>query len=132
CGFGESTLRLDLLKSLAKKLKESGVRIRLDTEGLANLVHGRNILPELQGLMDAASISLNATDAKSYAKICPSKFGESAYPAVKEFIKEAKKYIPDVTASAVGLPNLDIAACERIATQELGVKFRLRPYDEVG
>lgn len=132
CGFGESTLRLDLLKSVSKKLKEKGAKVRLDTEGLANLVHGYNILPELHGLIDSVSISLNAADAKTYAKICPSKFGESAYPAVKEFIKEAKKYIPDVTASAVGLPGLDVAACQKIAEEELGVKFRLRPYDEVG
>ncbi len=132
CGYGESTLRLDLLKSVAKRLKANGAKIRLDTEGLGNLVHGRNILPELKGLIDAASISLNAPDPKTYAKICPSKYGEAAYPAVKEFIKESKKYIPDVTASVVGLPNLDIEACRRIVEIELGVKFRLRPYDEVG
>ncbi len=132
CGFGESTLRLDLLKSVAKTLKLSGVKIRLDTEGLANLVHGKNILPELHHLVDSISISLNAPDAKTYAKVCPSKFGETAYPAVKEFIREARKYIPDVTASVVGLPNLDVEACRQIAEIELGVKFRLRPYDEVG
>ncbi len=132
CGFGESTLRLDLLKSLAQKVKEQGVKTRLDTEGLANLVHGRNILPELQGVIDSISVSLNAPDPKTYARICPSKFGESAYPAVKEFIKEAKNYIPEVVASVVGLPNLDIAACRKIVEDELGVSFRLRPYDEVG
>ncbi len=132
CGFGESTLRLDLLKSVAKVLKQKGARVRLDTEGLANLVHGRNILPELAGLIDSISISLNAPDAKSYAKICPSKFGEAAYPAVKEFIREAKKHIPQVTASVVGLPNLDLDACRQIAEVELGVKLRVRPYDEVG
>jgi len=132
CGFGESTLRLDLLKSVSRKLKEKGTKVRLDTEGLANLVHGHNILPELKGLIDSVSVSLNAADAKTYAKICPSKFGESAYPAVKEFIKEAKKYIPDVTASVVGLPSLDVVTCQKIAEEELGVKFRLRPYDEVG
>lgn len=132
CGFGESTLRLELLKIIAKRLKARGSRLRLDTEGLGNLVHRRNILPELAGLIDSMSISLNAPDAKTYAKVCPSKFGEAAYPAVKEFIKEAKKYIPEVTASAVGLPNMDIDSIRNIAEKELGVKFRLRPYDEVG
>ncbi len=133
CGFGESTLRLDLLKSVATQLKANGAaKLRLDTEGLANLVHGRNILPELGEVIDAISISLNAPDAQMYAKLCPSKYGEDAYPHVKEFIKEAKQHIADVTASAVGVPNLDIEACRTIAEQELGVKFRLRPYDEVG
>lgn len=133
CGFGESTLRLELMESLAKQLKAGGAgRIRLDTEGLGNLVHGRNIVPELAAVIDAISISLNAADAKTYAKLCTSKFGEAAYPAVKDFIKEAKKHISDVTASVVGVPNLDIEACRRIVEDELGVKFRLRPYDEVG
>ncbi len=135
CGFGESTLRLELLKSVAKTLKErskGGSRLRLDTEGLGNLVHRRNILPELAGLIDSVSVSLNAPDAKTYAKVCPSKFGEQAFPAVKEFILEAKKHIPTVVASAVGLPNMDIAAIKKIAEEDLGVPFRLRPYDEVG
>lgn len=132
CGYGESTLRLDLLKNIAKRLKGQGARTRLDTEGLANLVHGRNILPELKGLIDVVSVSLNAPDAKTYAKLCPSRFGEAAYGAVKEFIREAKKQIPDVTATVVGLPNLDLEACRRVVEGELKVRFRLRPYDEVG
>lgn len=132
CGYGEPTLALERLKEIARWLKEKGVKTRLNTEGLGNLVHGRNILPELKGLIDAISISLNAPDAKSYAKVCPSKYGESAYPAVKDFIREAKKNIPDVTATVVGLPNLDVTACQKIVEQELKVKFRLRPYDEVG
>lgn len=133
CGFGESTLRLELLESVAKQLRERGAKqIRLDTEGLANLVHGRNIVPELAPFIDAISISLNAADAKTYAKLCPSKYAEKAYPAVKEFIREAKHHISDVTASVVGVPNLDIEACRRVAEEELGVKFRLRPYNEVG
>ncbi len=133
CGFGESTLRLDLLLSIAKKLKDKGIKkIRLDTEGLGNLIHGRNIVPELAGGINSISVSLNAPDAKAYAKLCPSRFGEAAYPAVKEFIHEAKRHIPNVTVSAVGVPNLDIKACRQIAEKELGVPFRLRPYNEVG
>jgi len=132
CGFGESTLRLDLLKEVAQWAKEKGTKIRLDTDGLGNLVHGRNIVPELVGLVDAVSVSLNAPDPKTYVKICPNKFGEKAYPAVKEFIKECKGKIPEVTASVVGVPNLDVEACRKIVEEELGVTFRLRPYDVVG
>ncbi|MDO8461880.1 MAG: YchF/TatD family DNA exonuclease, partial [Deltaproteobacteria bacterium] len=132
CGYGESTLRLDLLKQVASWAKEKKLRVRLDTEGLGNLVHGKNIVPELAPLLDAISVSLNAPDPKTYVKLCPNKFGEAAYPAVKEFIKECKKLIPDVTASVVALPNLDIDLCRQIIEKELGVTFRVRPYDEVG
>jgi TatD DNase family protein len=132
CGFGEPLLRLDTLLELASKLKRTGVHIRIDTDGLANLVHGRNILPELAGLIDSISVSLNAENAIKYARICPSPYGEAAYQAVKDFIRSAKEYIPEVTATAVTLPSVDIDACRRIAEQELGVKFRSRMYNEVG
>jgi len=132
CGFGESTQRLDLLKQLAAFAHERGKKVRLDTDGLGNLVHGRNILPELQGLIDAVSVSLNAPDAESYAKICPSRYKEKAYPYVKEFIREAKFYIPDVTGSVVGVPGLDVEKCRKIVEEELGAKFRLREYNQVG
>lgn len=131
CGFGESTLRLEIMKTLAEKFKKDGAWVRLDTDGLANLVHGRNVLPELKGKIDAASISLNAPDPETYVKLCPSKYGADAFHAVIAFIKEAKKYIPDVTASVVGVPGVDIEACRKLA-EEMGVKFRLREYQELG
>ena len=106
--------------------------VRINTDGQANLVYGRNILPELEGYVDAISISLNAADATTYQTICQSCFGEDGYEAVKEFIREAKKFIPSVTASVVGMPGIDIEACRHIVEQELKVNFRVRPYNEVG
>jgi TatD DNase family protein len=131
-GWGESLLRIDVVKEVSRKLREKGAkRIRIDTDGLANLVHKRNILTELQGLVDAVSISLNAQDAPTYARVCPSKYGEEAYPAVVDFIKEAKHYIPDITASVVTVPGVDLEKCREIV-KGLGVKFRPRIYGRVG
>lgn len=131
-GWGESLLRIDVVKEVSRKLREKGAkRIRIDTDGLANLVHKRNILPELKGLVDAISISLNAQDAPTYARVCPSKYGERAYPAVVDFIKEAKHYIPDVTASVVTVPRVDVEKCREIV-EGLGVKFKPRIYGRVG
>jgi TatD DNase family protein len=131
CGYGEPLIRLDLVKDLARWLKRKGVKVRVNTDGQANLVHGRNILPELQGLVDAVSVSLNAPDAATYQRWCHSRFGESGYAAVCEFLRAAPRYIPEVTATAVALPGLDLAACRRVAA-ELGVAFRDREYNEVG
>ncbi|MEA3466525.1 MAG: TatD family nuclease-associated radical SAM protein [Thermodesulfobacteriota bacterium] len=131
CGYGEPLLRLDLVKQLTSWLTGKHVKVRINTDGQANLVHRRNILPELQGIVDEISISLNAPDAQHYQKICQSSFGESSYAAVKEFIHLAPHYIPTVVASAVTVPGIDIDACERIAT-ELGVEFRRRIYNEGG
>lgn len=131
-GWGESLLRVDVVKEVLRKLREKGAkRIRIDTDGLANLVHKRNILPDLRGLVDAISISLNAQDATTYARVCPSKYGEGAYPAIIDFIKEAKHYIPDVTASVVTVPGINVEKCREIA-EGLGVKFIPRIYGRVG
>ncbi len=132
CGYGEPLLRLDLVKETAQWLKSQGVKVRVNTDGQANLVYGRNILPELEGLVDAVSVSLNAPDARTYRHLCPSGFdAEHAYQAVKDFIAQAGQYIPEVTATAVTYPGVDIAACEKVAG-ELGVEFRAREYHEVG
>ena len=132
CGYGEPLLRLDLIKEVSRWLKDLGVTVRINTDGQANLVHGRNILPELEGLIDAISISLNAPDADNYHHLCRSTFGaQQSYQAVKDFIQQAGRYIPEVITTAVTYPGIDIAACEQVA-KELGVKFRPREYNEVG
>ncbi len=132
CGFGEPLLRLDVVKEVSRILKEKGARIRIDTDGLANLVYGRNIVPELKGIVDCISVSINAPDPKTYAIICPSSYGERAFFAVKDFILEAKKHIGEVIATCVDLPGIDVESCRGVVEQELGVKFRLRRYNDVG
>jgi len=132
CGYGEPLLRLDLIKEVAAWLHEQDVKIRINTDGQANLFHQRNILPELAGLIDAVSVSLNAADAVNYQRICQSDFGEEGYQAVKEFIREAKKYIPSVTASVVTLPGIDVEVCRKLVEEDLGVQFLVRMYNEVG
>ncbi|GAB4168079.1 MAG: YchF/TatD family DNA exonuclease [Geothermobacteraceae bacterium] len=131
CGYGEPLLRLDLVKQVASRLKQQGIRVRINTDGQANLVHGRNILPELQGLVDAVSVSLNAPDAATYQQWCQSDLGEAGFEAIKDFLRQAPDFIPEVTASAVTLPGLDIDACRRLAAS-LGVRFREREYNELG
>lgn len=131
CGFGEPLLRLDMVKRLARCLKEKGALIRVNTDGLANLVHGRNIIPELVGIVDCVSVSLNADTAEKYARYCPSSYGAAAYDAIREFIREAARAIPEVIATVVTLPRVDIAACRRIA-EDLGAIFRVRIYHQVG
>jgi TatD DNase family protein len=132
CGFGEPFLRLSDVKAIAKELKSKGARIRVNTDGLANLVHGRSILPELAGLVDALSVSLNAPDAETYARICPNRYGRASFAALIDFLREAPRHVPSVVATAVALPELDHEAVRRLAESIEGVTFRLRPFAEVG
>ncbi len=129
-GFGEPTLRLDVVKEVAGELKRRGAkRVRLVTNGLANQTHGRNVVPELAGLVDAISVSLQAESPEAYAKVCKTKEVENPYPHVKEFVRHARGYIPEVEVTAVRMSGLiDIEACEKVATEELGVPFRAHDY----
>jgi cyclic pyranopterin phosphate synthase len=132
-GLGEPTRRLDVLLELARRLRAAGVRrIRVDTDGLATLREGRDVPALLAAAgVDAVSVSLNAADAESYARVCPSRYGAAAYDAVKAFIRDCVGTIPDVAASAVALPGNSEAACRRVA-ESLGARFRWRPYDRLG
>jgi len=131
CGFGESTLRLKVLLEIARDVKEKGGRVRINTDGLANLVNKRNVLPELSQCVDALCVSMNAQDELTYNRHC-SPLLEGSYSAMLEFLSLAPQYIDDVTATAIdGLDGVDIKACERIAFEK-GVKFRRRELDIVG
>jgi TatD family-associated radical SAM protein len=131
CGFGEPTLRLKVLLETAGHIRQAGGRVRINTDGLANLVHRRNVLPELATCVDALSVSMNAQDEQVYAQHClPALPG--SFEAMLDFLTLAPRYIADVSATAIaGLEGVDIAACEAIATR-LGVKFRRRELDVVG
>lgn len=131
CGFGEPLLRLDALVVLARELRRRGARrIRVNTDGLGSLVHGRDVTADLEGVVDAVSVSLNAPDSATYERLCRPG-AEGAYPAVLAFLRRARQRLPEVTATAVAVPGLDMEACRRVA-RELGVEFREREYDQVG
>lgn len=130
CGYGEPLLRLDLVKNVAAWIKQNNGKVRINTNGHGNLIHGRNILPELQGLVDSISISLDAHDEETYNKICIPAY-TNAFEGIIHFIREAKKYIPQVQITAVNLEGVDIEKCREIA-EDSGVGFRVRKLDIVG
>lgn len=131
CGYGEPTLRLKPLLTIAHWVKQQGGKTRLNTDGLGNLVHKRNILPELSPCIDALSISLNAQNETLYIRHCrPSLPG--SYAAMLAFVALAPTYIKDVSVSAInGLEGIDITACRQLA-ESRGVHFKQRELDIVG
>jgi TatD DNase family protein len=131
CGYGEPTLRLDVIKEVSRDVKAKGGFTRIDTIGHANLIYKRNVVPELVGLIDHVSISLNAADAQKYEKLCRTEFPGEAFTGMLEFARQCVQVLPRVTLSVVRFPNLDIEGCKRIA-DEVGASFRIREYDLVG
>jgi len=131
CGYGEPTIRLDLLKDVARFLKSKNAVVRLNTNGQGNLIHRRNIVPELSGLIDVASVSLNVDDTEKYDRLCRSRFGENIFEKVIEFAGECKKLLPRTVLTVLDMPEVDLKRCEKIA-RELGVELRVRHYNQVG
>ncbi|MEO5376586.1 MAG: YchF/TatD family DNA exonuclease [Magnetococcus sp. DMHC-6] len=133
CGFGEPTLRLEVILKVAQEVKRrGGKRVRLNTDGLANRLYQTDITPRFSGLLDAISISLNAQDQSTYDRHCHPGLSGS-YAAVKEFIKKVKSHVPEVTVTVVqGLEGVDVEACRHLAEEELGVHFRVRTLGRVG
>ncbi len=135
CGYGEPTMRFDALKEVAQAVKFGKIstvpqetRIRINTNGLGNLVNGRDITVEMKGLVDSLNVSLNCADPEGWEKIMrpDPKFLEKGFESVKDFVKRAKGNVPEVLITAAeGLP-CDRAALEKAAI-ELGVKLRMRP-----
>ena len=132
CGYGEPMMRADIVIETAKWLKEKYpyIKIRINTNGQANLIYGRDITPELEGVVDTISISLNAENAEKYQKLCISRFGEAAFDGLIEFARLAKRYVPQVVFSVVDImPQDEIENCRKIA-EECGVSFRVREFIE--
>jgi len=135
CGYGEPLLKLDVLKGVAKYIKEKypQTKIRINTNGHANYVYKRDIVPELKGLIDTISVSLNGESSSEYDELSQPVF-EGAYDEVKKFIKSCSDNGFETVASVVeGYKgrNLNLAKCEQIAT-DLGAKFRVREWIQNG
>jgi TatD DNase family protein len=130
CGYGEPLLRLEVVREVAAWVKERGGSVRIDTNGHGNLIHGRNILPELAGSVDSVSVSLDAQDAETYERLCAPEF-PGAFGEVLAFIREAKKHIPEVQATVVDAEGVDVEKCRALA-RELSVPLRVRKLDVVG
>lgn len=128
CGYGEPTCALENMLATAKYVKEKyGVNIRLNTNGLCNLYHKRNIVPELAEVIDSVSISLNAPTAEKYQAVTRPQFA-NAFPALLEFASLAQESIAHTQLSIVDvLPQDEIDACQRIA-DERGIYLKIRKF----
>ncbi|MBI9070990.1 MAG: YchF/TatD family DNA exonuclease [Melioribacteraceae bacterium] len=125
CGYGEPTIRWDVVKDVAKYVKENGGFTRMNTNGHANFLLKKDITPELEGLIDVVSISLNSVDPQQYADLMRVK--PEMHKEMIEFAKKASNH-SKVVMSIVGLNEVDTEVAKKFVTEEVGVTFRLREY----
>ncbi len=135
CGYGEPTMRLEAMLACARMIKNGRaeplprtLRIRLNTNGLANAVWGRNVVPEMKGLIDSVHVSLNSADpAQWLALMRPmAPWAATGFEKVKEFIREASLLLPETFVTAVESGEIDTEKFKALAAQ-LGAEPRLRP-----
>ena len=132
CGFGEPTERFDALIAVARFVKENfNLPIRINTNGQGDLINGRHIAPEMAGIIDTVSISLNTPNSERYNTLVRSQFGDMAYQAMLDFARDAREYVPNVVLTTVDttLTKDEEAACREICN-DLGVTYRIRPWEE--
>lgn len=128
CGYGEPTCALDnLLASAAYAKEKYNIKIRLNTNGLANLYHKRNVVPELAKVIDSVSISLNAPTPEKYQEVTRPQF-DNAFPALLEFASLAQEAFKHTQLSIVDvLPDEEIEACRKIA-DDRGIYLKIRKF----
>lgn len=131
CGYGEPTERLEVLLRTAGYIRsKSDIQIRINTNGLSDLINGRRTAPELKGRIDAVSVSLNATSRDDYLRLVRPKFGAEAFDAMLSFTKDCKEFVPDVRMTVVDVVTSKEEQEEsRRICEELGVRLRIRAYE---
>lgn len=132
CGYGEPTERLDDLLETARYIKsKSDIKIRINTNGLADLIYGESTAHKLKDLIDVVSISLNATNKEDYNKVVRPKFGIGSYDAMLKFTKDCVEYVPEVVMTVVDVvTSPEEQEKSREICESLGAKLRIRPYEE--
>ena len=128
CGYGEPTCALDNLVASAKYAKEKyGLSIRVNTNGLANLYYGKDVIPFLAQAVDSVSISLNAPTSEQYNEVSRPQL-DNAFEGLLQFATECKGQIPSVKLTIVDvLPKEEIEACKKLAAS-LDIPLRIRKY----
>ena len=132
CGYGEPTERLEDLLLVAKYIKAKGdIKIRINTNGLADLIWRKQTAPSLKGLIDTVSISLNTPNQEDYLKVVRPKFGAGSYDAMLRFTKDCTAYVPNVVMTVVDVVTSkeEQEQCRKIC-ENIGARLRVRPFEE--
>ena len=125
CGYGEPTIRWNVVKDIAKYVKNKGGKTRLNTDGHGSFINKKDITPELKDLIDIVSISLNSIDPIQYAELM--RIDPKLHSEMIDFARKANNF-SRVVMSIVGLNEVDTEAAKKFVTEEMGVDFRERKY----
>lgn len=126
CGYGEPTIRWEVVKQIAAYVKSNGGNTRLNTNGHGNIINHRDITPELKGLIDIVSISFNSFDPEQYAELM--RLDKKNFYEMISFAKMAKSFVDKVVMSVVSLDEVEVERSRIVVENEIGAEFRIREY----
>ncbi len=127
CGYGEPTIRWEVVKEVAAYVKKNGGKTRMNTNGHGSFITKRDIAPEMKGLLDTVSISLNSVDPLQYAELM--QVDQKLHSEMIDFAAKAKNYAT-VVMSIVGLNEVDKEKAKKFVLDEIGVNYRERTFFE--
>lgn len=125
CGYGEPTIRWDVIKDVATYVKDNGGKTRINTNGHGNVINHRDITPEFEGVIDSISVSLNSVDPQQYASLM--RVTPEMHAEMLDFVTKAKNYTR-VVMTIVGLNEVDTENAKKFVNEKLGLEFRERVY----
>ena len=124
-------MALDRLIAVSRYIKEKyHLSIRVNTNGLGDLIHHRPVARELCQAVDSISISLNAPDAKSYQELVRPAYGEKSFQAMLDFAQECHQYLEDVRFTVVSVIGTEAIEKSKKLADSLGIPLRVRQYQE--
>ncbi len=127
CGYGEPLVRLNEVIEVAKYIRSiSDIKVRINTNGLSDLIHNKKTAVILKDYIDSVSISLNAPNKTRYNEVTKPKFGEKSFDALLDFARDCKKYIKEVNFSVVDeISDTEIEESQKLAN-EMNITLRVR------
>ncbi len=130
CGYGEPTERIGLLRKVGLWLKSKGVTVRLNTNGLSDLIHGEKTARLLMGAVDIVSVSLNAGTEQAYLEVTRPKFGGTSFQAMQQFALDCKAYVPTVMLTVVDVLEATEMEAAKQLSETLGIPLRVRKFED--
>ena len=128
CGYGEPTIRWNVVKQIAAYVKEKGGRTRLNTNGHGNHINKLDITPEFRGLIDIVSISFNTIEPKQYAELMG--LETRMFNEMINFARNVKQYVEKVVMTVLSMDKIKIERARKVVEEKIGAEFRVRKYVE--
>lgn len=127
CGYGEPLMRINEVVEFANYIKtKKNIKIRVNTNGLADLIQKKKTAVLLKDAIDAVSISLNAPNEEVYLEVAKPAFGIKSFDAMLSFAKDCKTCIKEVCFSVVDeITDEEIRQSQELA-DSLDIPLRVR------